>query len=51
MSKWKFYYKKDINKETVGSVDADNIKDAYDLASKVKRLPLKDFKEIFIIAK
>jgi len=51
MTTWKFYSINDLNQETMGNIKAFNIGEAYVIASKVKKLPLKSFKELFKIKK
>ena len=51
MSKFKFYQKNDSTEETIGVIDAKNVENAYIIASNIKRLPLEDFKKLFLIKK
>ena len=48
---WKYFCKDDLNKESVGVLNALNINEAYIIASKIKNLPLQEFKKIFTIEK
>lgn len=47
MKRWKYYYLKDSKKETIGTLYAEEINEAYSIASRMKQLSLKEFKEIF----
>ena len=47
MKNWKYYLLRDNNKETVGTLQATNFNEAYDIASRRKQLPIPKFKEIF----
>lgn len=51
MRQWKYYYLNDSNKETCGTLYAENINEAYLIASRMKQLPIKEFKEIFGVEK
>ena len=45
--RYKFYYKNDKSKDALGYVEADNVKKAYLMASKIKQLSLDKFLELF----
>jgi len=47
MKKWKYYYLNDSKKETCGTLYAENLNEACLIASRMKQLPIKEFKEIF----
>jgi len=51
MKKWKYYTLTDLNKETVGTLYAEDINEAYLIASRMKKLPLIEFKKIFGVEK
>jgi len=48
---YRYFYSKDKNKETVGTVNTNTLEDAYVMASKIKKLPLESFKKLFKIEK
>ena len=45
--KYKFYNKNDKKKDALGYVEADNIKEAEIMASKIKQLSLDKFLKLF----
>ena len=47
MKKWKYFNLKDSAKETVGTLYAENESEAYTIASRMKKLPLDIFRELF----
>jgi len=47
MKKWKYYILKDLNKEVVGTLYAEDINEAYLIASKIKNLSPIEFRKIF----
>jgi hypothetical protein len=47
MKKWKYYTLKDENKEAVGVLYAEDINEAYAIASRMKKLPLLEFEKLF----
>lgn len=47
MKKFKYFYLSDPNKEVVGNVISNDEEGAYEMASLIKKLPLKEFKKIF----
>ena len=47
MKKWKYYILTDLNKEAVGTLYAEDINEAYLIASKIKNLSPTEFKKIF----
>lgn len=47
MKKWKYYYLNDSKKETVGTLYAEDPNEAYLIASRMKQLPLGEFKKMF----
>jgi len=49
--KYRYFSAADKNKDTVGMVNSDTLEDAYLMASKVKKLPLDDFKKLFKVEK
>lgn len=51
MKRWKYYTLIDLDKEIVGTLYADDINEAYLIASRMKQLPLKEFKNIFGVEK
>jgi len=51
MKKWKYFNTNDQNKETVGTLYAEDVNEAYAIACKMKQLPLNKFKEVFSIEK
>jgi len=51
MRKWKYFNLKDSAKETVGTLYAENKSEAYAIASRMKKLPLDKFRELFGIEK
>lgn len=51
MKRWKYYTLTDLDKEIVGTLYADDINEAYLIASRMKQLPLKEFKNIFGVEK
>lgn len=51
MKKWKYFNLKDSAKETVGTLYAENESEAYAIASRMKKLPLDKFRELFGIGK
>ena len=48
---YRYFSIKDKGKDTVGVVNANTIKDAYSMASQIKKLPLDDFKKLFKVEK
>ena len=51
MIKYKYYYLNDKNEETVGTCYAENVDEAYAIASRIKKLPINKFIELFGIKK
>jgi hypothetical protein len=51
MRKWKYFNLKDSAKETVGTLYAEDENEAYAIASRMKKLPLDKFKQLFGIEK
>ena len=49
--KFKFFSKTDSSKEKIGIIEADDIESAELLASKIKKLKLKDFTKLFTLEK
>ena len=49
--KYRYFSVTDKKKDTVGVVNSDTLEDAYLMASKVKKLPLDDFKKLFKVEK
>ena len=47
MIKYKYYSTNDPSKETIGCIHAENIEEAYYIASKIKKLELQVFKKLF----
>ena len=47
MHKYKFYSLRGKSEEAIYIFDAPNIKEAYIIASQMKKLPLEEFKKIF----
>lgn len=47
MKKWKYYYLIDSEKETVGTLYAEDVNEAYAIASRMKQLPLVEFEKLF----
>ena len=47
--KYKYFIKKDIKKEAVGIIEANNIEDAEKFAAKIKNMNLKSFLKLFSI--
>lgn len=47
MKKYKYFYLKDEKEEACGTLYAKNINEAFLIASRMKELPIKSFKEIF----
>ena len=41
----------DVEKEKLGLIQASSLEEAYLIASKIKNLPLKSFKKLFIVEK
>jgi len=48
---YRYFSITDKNRDTVGMVNADTLEDAYLMASKIKKLPLDDFKKLFKVEK
>jgi len=48
---YRYFSITDKNRDTVGMVHADTLEDAYLMASKIKKLPLDDFKKLFKVEK
>ena len=46
-----FFNIHDKNQEKLGIVEASSLEEAYLIASKIKNLPLKSFKKLFIVEK
>ena len=46
-NQYKYYFKTDLNKETVGIVNAKDLQEAYIKASYKKKLAPMHFKELF----
>ena len=51
MKKWKYFSLNDSAKETVGVLYAENESEAYAIASRMKKLPLDKFRELFGVEK
>jgi len=51
MRKWKYFSLNDSAKETVGTLYAENESEAYAIASRMKKLPLDKFRELFGVEK
>jgi hypothetical protein len=49
--RYKFYYKNDKFEDALGYIEADNIKEAEKIASKIKQLSLDKFLELFKVKK
>jgi len=49
MKKWKYFNIKDSQKETVGTLYAEDLNEAYAVASRMKRLSLSKFQELFLV--
>jgi|TARA_R110001606_G_scaffold362673_1_gene516505 hypothetical protein len=49
--KYRYFSVRDKNKDTVGVVNSNTLKDAYLMASKIKNLPLDTFKKLFTVEK
>ena len=49
MRKWKYYYITDSNKETVGTLYAEDINEAYAIATRMKDLSLEKFQKLFTV--
>lgn len=49
MKKWKYYGVNDESKETCGTLHANDINEAYAIASRMKQLPVVEFKKIFSV--
>lgn len=47
MKKFKYFYLNDNTKEAYGTLYAENLHDAYFIASRMKELPLAKFRELF----
>lgn len=47
MKKFKYYYKSDSNKESVGRINAGSLNEAIHISAKKKKLSLKKFLIIF----
>jgi len=48
---YRFFNVKDKNKETLGTINAKTLEDAYLMASQIKKLPLDTFKKLFKVEK
>ena len=48
---YRYFSITDKNRDTVGMVNSDTLEDAYLMASKMKKLPLDDFKKLFKVEK
>tara|TARA_Y100000592_G_C5373528_1_gene269770 strand:+ start:287 stop:448 length:162 start_codon:yes stop_codon:yes gene_type:complete len=48
---YRYFNSTDKNKETLGVVNSNTIKEAYRMASTIKKLPLDSFKKLFKIEK
>ena len=48
---YRYFSVTDKNKDTVGIVNSNTLEDAYLMASKIKKLPLDQFKKLFIVEK
>ena len=46
---YRYFSAGDKNKDTVGIVKSDTLEDAYLMASKIKKLPLDQFKKLFTV--
>lgn len=49
--KFRYFYKTDSSKESIGVVEGQNINNAFEVASKIKQLSIEKFKKIFNIEK
>ena len=49
MKKYKYFFRSDLSKETIGIVKAKNLQQAFLKASKKKQLPLEEFIELFFV--
>lgn len=49
MKKYKYFYLKDEKEEVCGTLYAEDINEAFLIASRMKQLELKLFKEIFSV--
>ncbi len=47
MKKYKYFYLKDEKEEACGTLYAEDINEAFMIASRMKELPIKSFREIF----
>jgi hypothetical protein len=47
--KFKYFYKNDANKESIGIIKSSNLNTAFEIASKIKQLSVEKFKKIFNI--
>ena len=47
--KYKFYSINDIKKESISTFEASSIKEAYEIASNIKRIEIKNFNKLFAI--
>ena len=48
---YKYFSVTHKNKDTVGIVNSNTLEEAYLMASKIKKLPLDQFKKLFIVEK
>lgn len=51
MKRWKYFNINDSQKETVGTLYAEDLNEAYAIASRMKQLPLGKFQELFLVEK
>lgn len=49
MKRWKYFNIKDSQKETVGTLYAEDLNEAYAVASRMKQLPLSKFQKLFLV--
>ena len=47
MKKYKYFYRNDLKEEALGVLYAEDINEAYFIASRIKNLEIKQFREIF----
>ena len=51
MTKFKFYQKNDLNKESIKIFNSPNLTSAYSLAADFKKLTIEKFKKLFTVEK
>ena len=47
MKQWKYFYLNDSEKETVGTLYASDVNEAFLIASRMKQLPIEEFRKMF----